>query len=71
MRWKTYDEEMKKKYDNRETREVTKYLLFPKSIDGETRWLETATIFQCVAKRPDYLGKDDDYVYVWRDVRFK
>lgn len=25
------------------TRRVTKFLCFPKRIDGETRWLETAT----------------------------
>ena len=41
---------------------VTRYLLFPKELEGETRWLETADIIQ------EYKKNESDYWNGWRDV---
>lgn len=43
MRWR---KKLKPFPKNGDTREVTKFLWFPKTIDNETRWLERTTWIQ-------------------------
>ena len=43
---------------------VTKFLLFPKNIDGETRWLETATFEEV------YVVWSIDGGGVWQGIRW-
>ena len=44
-------------------RTVTMFLLFPKTINGETRWLEHADIKQ--EWRPNYTGSE------WADIKWE
>ena len=60
---------MKWKEENKEGKEriVNKFLLIPRCIDSETRWLEKATIKQKLVKRIDFTG-GGGYWYEWEDV---
>lgn len=49
---------LKQKYKLNETRVIKKFLFFPLTLDGETRWLEVAKIKQKVKQ------------YIWGDVSF-
>lgn len=53
MKWKT-------NYKDRECRIITKFLWFPVTIKGETRWLERASI-----KQKFYIG--DSWSMWWND----
>jgi hypothetical protein len=46
----TKEKELRDAYFNNTTKRKTKYLWYPITIDGETRWLETATIDYTVKK---------------------
>gem|GEM_PF-2520664 len=69
MRWK---QKIKKQPVRGSEREISLFLLWPRTIDGETRWLERATIIQrygptfeeAVAKR---LRR---YVVKWHDQKW-
>lgn len=51
-----------------ETRTVSKFLFLPKTIDGETRWLERAKIFQQYRPDVDSAGSIE---YSWQDISWK
>ena len=59
MRWQ------KMKYGN--TREVRRFLIFPVTIDDQTRWLEWATIIQVV----EYVYFIDAGVLFWCNKKWK
>ena len=64
MRWK--DNSLKNR--NRETRVKTKFLLFPKTLNKETRWLEKVRIVQQV----DYtIYYQDSRHYFWNDIEWQ
>ena len=48
MKWRTEKE--------RDTRTRKAFLILPKTIDGETRWLEWAVWTERNYNRPDYFG---------------
>ena len=64
MRWK--DNSLKNR--NRETRVKTKFLLFPKTLNKETRWLEKVRIVQQVDYTVDY---QDNGFYFWNDIEWQ
>ena len=51
---------------------ITKFLLFPKKLDNEWRWLEKASIRQKVMKM-DVGGSMQwgKYKHQWRDIRWE
>jgi len=51
----------------RDTRVVSVYLLVPKNIDGEVRWLEHAYIKQIVVRKSNPYGRD---CFLWCDVKW-
>jgi hypothetical protein len=51
-------------YENNTNKIITKFLLFPVTIDGETRWFEEATIEMRV-KRESTLMLDYSYYWVY------
>ncbi len=58
MRWKEYAE--------LDHRIVRRFLLFPKNLDGETRWLEWATFEQVLEE--EYIGEwGEGVMWVWKD----
>ncbi|UUV46224.1 hypothetical protein [Bacillus phage vB_BanS-Thrax2] len=61
MRW----ESNKPQYYG-EARHKTKFLLFPKKLGNEWRWLETATFLQTV----DVAYNLGDRILFWKDVRW-
>lgn len=63
----TKEKEMIKAYWSNERKYKTKFLWWPVTIDGETRWLETATIEYKVEY--DYDLFNDRYYY-WKPFRF-
>lgn len=69
MRWK-HEVISRKKPCTGDTNRYTKFLLFPKRLEYETRWLEVVTIEQV------YVGwhwdDNGEYHYSdsWKDVRF-
>ena len=55
-------------------RVVEKFLLFPKTINNEMRWLETAKILQrysgkYIQIRGEFCCKNKE-IYFWKDIRF-
>jgi len=56
MRWNE-----KKKPKLGDTKTITKFLIFPKKIKGQWRWLEMASW----VKKYDYAG--DEFFYRWYD----
>lgn len=55
-------------YWNDTNKVVTKFLWFPITIDGETRWLENATVRYMVKK--EYSVFVGDYHYYWEAREF-
>lgn len=51
-----------------QTRKITKFLLFPKKINREWRWLEKATYLQKCFEEMNYATMDYGYHKVWRDI---
>lgn len=56
-------------------RVVEKFLLFPKVINEEKRWFETAKILQKYAVKSEKkihskIGLYDSYEWFWKDIRF-
>jgi len=52
-------------YNNGTSSIKTKYLWFPVTIDGETRWLEEATIEYRVKKEKGVIFDDYYYWFPW------
>ena len=50
--------EKKKEKKKGDTRVIKRFLLFPKMINRELRWLETAKIFQRLGTRSDFDGME-------------
>ena len=63
----TKQRELREKYMNGERKLVQKFLWFPLTIDGETRWLETAEILYKVKKGEDIFCKA---YYYWAPMKF-
>lgn len=55
-------------YWNDTNKDVTKFLWFPITLYGETRWLETATIRYMVKR--EYSVFVGDYYYYWDAKEF-
>lgn len=69
MKWKP----KYKKWDNikiGDTRNTTKFLLFPLSINGEWRWLEKATYKQECVEEMNYASMDYGYHKEWRNKEY-
>lgn len=53
---------------------VEKFLILPKRIGDEIRWLEIVKIYQVytskIVRDEDEIGWDDKKVYYWSDVKF-
>lgn len=64
----TKQKKLREAYLSFKKKGVTKFLWFPLSIDGEIRWLETATIEYKVVKKTNsfLLG----YYYDWKAIEF-
>lgn len=64
----TKQKKLKIAYNNLKRERITKFLWFPLSIEGEIRWLETATIEYKVVKKTNsfLLG----YYYDWEAIEF-
>ncbi len=62
----TKEKELIKAYFNFTKKQKTKFLWLPVTIDGETRWLETATIEYKVKKNYTLLGIE----YSWEPWEF-
>lgn len=63
----TKEKEMKDKYWNNIRKTKTKFLWWPITIDGETRWLEIAIIEYRVNYNYDLF---DDKYYYWEPFSF-
>jgi len=50
MRWQSESYGMEKRYENKEKRIIEEFLIFPRRIRNEWRWLETVKIKQGVYK---------------------
>ena len=61
MRWKTETEP-----NHGDVRFITKFLLFPKTIHGETRWLETA----CWKEQCEFYTFPFRFKYDWRVIQW-
>ncbi len=56
---------------NKEERRVTRFLFFPKTINNETRWLETTTFIQiCIYFDPDWSDGYNKTAWHWIDLRW-
>jgi hypothetical protein len=64
----TKEKEMIKAYWSNGRKYKTKDLWWPVTIDGETRWLETATIEYKVSRSSNLVL--DGYYYFWEPFRF-
>ncbi|UUV46802.1 hypothetical protein [Bacillus phage vB_BanS-Thrax4] len=53
-----------------DTRYITKFLLFPKKINREWRWLERATILQKCVERMNSGSMDYGYHKAWMDIQW-
>jgi hypothetical protein len=53
---------LREAYENRRSKQETKYLWFPLTINGETRWLEEAMI--------EYDAMKYDNYYYWEPSKF-
>jgi len=65
----TKQKEIREAWENNQDKIINKFLLFPVTIDGETRWLEKATI----VLRADRLTDAFDYSnhrYYWYYHKF-
>ena len=71
MKWKSGYAERKKLYNNRTTREVDRFLIFPKLLNDVWKWWETATIKQRM-EQIDVGGSCEwgQYDYMWIDVEW-
>lgn len=64
----TKEKRLREAYYNNSTKYVQKFLWWPMTIDGETRWLETADILYRVQyDRTSKLGLD---YYYWEPQQF-
>lgn len=63
MKWISRDVKMRYKFYNNETRTIEKFLLFPKTIGGKTRWLEKVKIKQKIEEN----DPTDYFLYGWVD----
>ena len=63
----TKEKELKDSYINNTRKYKHKFLWFPLTIDGETRWLEEAHIVYKVVKKYDMWG---DPYYYWEAWEF-
>ena len=63
----TKEKEMIDAYWNNKLKYKTKFLWWPITIDGETRWLETATIEYKVDWKYDLVL---DKYYYWSPIKF-
>ena len=63
----TGEKELMKDYSNRTRKQKTKFLWWPITIDGETRWLETDKILYKVKKGEDIFC---NAYYYWVPVVF-
>ena len=59
----TKQKELAKAYWNSSKKQETKFLWFPLTIDGETRWLETATIEYKVDYDKSLFDNSRDYYW--------
>lgn len=66
MRWKRKTKRQPKEGD---TRIADRFLLFPKCLDDEWRWLELTQIQQ-EYRRTDRGSDLDDWTYQWVDLRW-
>lgn len=67
MRWQqkiNWDPELGDK------RILTRFLLFPKAIEGETRWLETVSFEQEYIRDIFWLGNERYMRKCWTDIRW-
>lgn len=55
-------------YLNNTTKTLTKFLWFPVTIDGETRWLEKATLKLKVKKESNLILGDSYYWVYWEFI---
>ena len=64
----TQKKELLEAYFNDDKKTKTKFLWWPMTISGETRWLETAEIVYVVRKELNFFL--DDYYYYWSPREF-
>ena len=71
MKWKIKE---KVEPEFGDERIVEKFLILPKRIGDEIRWLEIVKIYQVytskIVRDEDEIGWDDKKVYYWSDVKF-
>ena len=53
-----------------DTRIIKRFLLSPKTLRGECRWLEIAYIRQSYNRHVETSGLANYYVYRWTDIRW-
>lgn len=63
----TKEKRLREAYYNNSIKYVQKFLWWPMTIDGETRWLETADILYRVQQDKDLFF---DYYYYWEPQQF-
>ena len=62
------EKELRNLYSKGIRKTVTKFLWFPLTIDGETRWLETATIEYRVNWEHDLFNSKNYYWEAWNFI---
>lgn len=73
MRWSDIKKAKEPKYQHGQLRTVRRFLLFPKKIGHETRWLEIATWiqeFHVTEKEWTVFGDYNKTVNKWRDSQW-